>query len=133
LLGTQFGGDGVNTFALPDLRGRVVISATSQYRQGSAGGAETVTLTTSNLPPHTHQLNGNGDVANSDLPVGHYLATVPQPSRGDRFMYAAAQNLVGMNSQSVTTTGGSHAHNNIQPYLAVNYCIALDGMWPTRD
>jgi microcystin-dependent protein len=141
LLGTTYGGDGRTTFALPDLRGRVPISAgqgpgLSDYSLGETGGAEDVTLITSEMPSHNHtaqvQLKGSNANASTDLPSGAVLA---RSARGN--IYAAAASLVDMSSSSAASTigaaGGSQPHENRQPFLTLNYCIALEGIFPSRN
>jgi len=131
LLGTTFGGDGVTTFGIPDLRGRAAMGATSQYHQGLKGGYETVSLAANQLPAHTHTLNASNDQADNVSPASNYLAQVPPVGRS-RNMYAAAQNLVNMHANSISITGGGLPHNNMQPFLAISYCIALAGIFPQR-
>ncbi len=132
LVGTTYGGDGQNTFGLPDLRGRVPIHygqgpGLSTIQLGSNGGAEQVTLITNHLPPHTHvpQASTNGT---TDNPDGNYWANT---STGKA--YAAAPGTVLMNVNAVGPTGGSQPHENMSPYLCVNYIIALYGIYPSRS
>jgi microcystin-dependent protein len=132
LLGVQFGGDGTNTFALPDLRGRAMLDTQpGTYQQGKAGGTETVALTTANLPLHTHQLavsntSGNYPVpgAGAMLAVGTENTYIPTTTQG--------LNAVTMNASTIGTAGAGAPHTNIQPSLGCTVCIALNGIYPTR-
>jgi microcystin-dependent protein len=152
LIGTTFGGDGQSTFGLPDLRGRVPIGMGQGPGLGSrvigeAGGAETVTLAAQEMPQHTHAIdisaltatarcqNGAG---NRQTPVGNVPAvetvgaTVPYSSAApDGNMNSGAVALSG--TVAATTTGGTQPHDNRQPYLAMNYCIALTGVFPPSN
>ena|SRR5688572_20065966 len=133
LLGTTYGGNGQTTFALPDLRGRVPIHAgqgpgLSNYDLGQVAGAEAITLTVANMPTHNHTaaLNASTQPANDTLPTGNYLA--------DGGAYQSATNTT-MNAGAVTTglAGGSQPTPNIQPYLCINFIIALEGIFPSRN
>jgi microcystin-dependent protein len=133
LLGTTYGGDGTTTFALPDLRSRVPVGqgqgpALSSYVEGQAGGAETVTLTAIQMPGHTHAVKASSSAAGSDQPEGRALA------RSASHIYAAKPDTsTVMNADMLGDAGGSQSHDNIQPYLAVNFCIALTGVFPARS
>ncbi len=133
LLGTTYGGDGRVTFALPDLRGRVPLSAgqgpgLSDYALGQAGGAEAVTLGVNEMPTHSHSVAANGRQSNRPGPNGR----VPgRASAGD--VYAASSNGAVMAPETIVPTGGGQPHANVQPYLAMNYCIALTGIFPSRN
>ena len=126
LLGTTYGGDGRTTFALPDLRGRVPIHAGDGHREGQKSGEETHTLQVNEMPQHDHQLQAYSDPANTDQPNKARLAQAPFP------LYASGA-TGSMNSGTVTNVGGGQAHDNMQPYLAVNFCIALVGLFPSRN
>src|SRR5688572_24159526 len=118
LLGTMYGGNGQTTFALPDLRDRVPIHFISpQHTQGTRAGEAAHTLTQSELPMHTHVLNASTQAGNAAAPTGNVLAD----SVGQ--IYAAPANLVTLQPGTLTNTGGGQAHNNMQPYLALNWCI----------
>lgn len=135
LLGTTYGGDGVTTFKLPDLRGRTTLHRSSAYQEGAAGGAETVALaTTAQLPAHTHLLAANTAAGSSNVPQGNLLAAV-QDSSGTKFGYAVAKAIPAatLAPGSISSTGGSSGHNNMQPTLVINYCIALTGYYPPRS
>ena len=124
LLGTTFGGDGRVNFALPDLRGRAPIHVGSGHTLGERGGEQAHTLSIAELPTHTHVLNGSSADANNALPVGNLLAKTPQQ------VYGPATNLVALNAGTVTNVGGSQAHLNMQPFLTLSFCIALQGIFP---
>lgn len=143
ILGTTYGGDGRTTFALPDLRGRCAIGqgngpGLSDRRLGAKGGTETNTLNTTQLPAHTHSAsgtvelqakNGAGDESN---PGGGFLAT----ANSDMFSDGTGLNAtMGSNPVNVTVgnTGNNQPVNNMQPYLAVNYIICLQGVYPSRS
>ncbi len=131
LLGTQFGGDGITNFKLPDYRGRVPLSmgqstGTSNYVMGQFGGGETVALTANNLPAHTHTLMANSTEANTDNPSAAALAN----ARSNTY-YAAAPNTP-MIAGSIGATGSSAAFSVMEPYLCVNFCIAYEGVFPSR-
>ena len=132
LLGTTYGGDGRTSFALPDLRGRTPIhrgsSNGSSHQLGQKSGEETHTLSASEMPQHTHQLKATSEVG--DLPSAtsnHFADTAP----GE--FYGTPGNLTSAATTTITNVGGGQAHNNMQPYLAVNFCIALRGLFPSRN
>jgi microcystin-dependent protein len=126
LLGTTYGGDGQTTFALPNLRGRVALHIGSGLIQGENLGEEAHTLTISEMPAHSHALQGTTNNANQPVPTGNLLATVGN-------VYTTAQNLTTINPASVGNAGGSQPHTNMQPYLVLNFCIALQGIFPSRN
>ncbi len=136
ILGTTYGGDGRTTFALPDLRGRAPIGpgngpGLSSYRLGEKGGTENVTLNVTNMPAHSHMLNGLGGTNDSNFLQNNYLA-----SNRDVKVYGTlevGETLIPLNGQSIGTAGGNQSHTNMQPYLALNYCIALVGLFPSRS
>jgi microcystin-dependent protein len=127
LLGTSFGGDGRTTFALPDLRGRVPVHTDEQ--PGAIGGAESSQTTTSNMPAHNHQMNGTSNSANSSFPGGGALGT-PQ-GRRPVAPYGSGSERTQMRPTS--PAGSSIGIHNMQPYLVVNFCIALQGVFPPRN
>jgi microcystin-dependent protein len=129
LLGTTYGGNGQTTFALPDLRGRVPLgagesAAGSNYQLGSTGGQETIKLAVAQLPSHAHPVRGNNGSATTKDP------TNAVPARGGA--YAATQNAK-MNTVMLGKSGGGQAHENRQPYLSLNYIIALEGIFPSQN
>lgn len=132
LLGTTYGGDGRTTFGLPDLRGRSPVHPGLDIDLGEAGGAETHQLTEAEMPGHNHTIRVNRFQATQTEPSGNLLAT---KRRGAYSHYAAASagDAVNMRAGTISLTGGSTAHQNMQPYLAINYCIALTGLFPSRN
>ncbi|WBA43883.1 tail fiber protein [Hymenobacter canadensis] len=131
LLGTNYGGDGRSNFALPNLNGRVAIGAgqgqgLSLYDLGQQGGSSSVTLTTAEMPAHQHTLDltYSTELGTTDLPANTYLAS----NGSGEPQYAPT----GTGSTGNGATGTALPHNNLQPYLAVNYCIALQGGVPPR-
>jgi microcystin-dependent protein len=131
LLGTTYGGDGRTSFALPDLRGRCPIHVGSSNGQahslGQKSGEETHTLSAAEMPTHTHTLHGTNDTATSDVGDGHVLA------RAAGNIYGDLRTAVPMGSGALTNVGGGQAHENMQPYLALTFCIALQGLFPSRN
>lgn len=125
LLGTTFGGDGRVNFALPDFRGRVPIHVGSSHTLGERGGEQAHTLSIAEIPTHTHNLRASssstGTVA---VPTNNFLAPVSNS-------YGAPINLVAMAPSSIANVGGSQAHLNMQPFLTVSFCIALQGIFPS--
>ena len=130
LLGTQYGGDGRTNFALPNLQGRAPMHFSGAHPIGQAAGEESHTLTAAEMPAHVHALRASGKVAASSSPAGGVLAA---PARGGTPAYATAANLVALNPAAVAATGGGQPHENRPPFLAVNYIIALQGIFPSRN
>lgn len=128
LLGTTFGGDGRVNFALPDLRGRTPIHVGSGHTLGEKGGEQAHTLSIAEIPTHTHVLNGTSAAAAADLPTNNLLATTASVN-----IYGQPSSLVAMNPGMVTNTGGSQAHLNMQPFLTLSFCIALQGIFPSPN
>ncbi len=128
LLGTTFGGDGRVNFALPDLRGRVPIHAGGGHTLGERAGEEAHTLSIAEVPTHQHVLNASTSDANSPSPTGNVFAK----SGGNQF-YGPASNLVSLIPGTVANIGGSQAHLNMQPFLTINFCIALTGIFPSQN
>jgi microcystin-dependent protein len=127
LLGTMYGGNGQTTFALPDLRGRTPIHVGQGFVEGQAGGQEFHTLTISEMPQHIHQMSGISQDGTVQIANGAFLAAAgAQP-------YHGATNLVAMDPASITSVGGSQPHENRQPYLVLNFVIALQGVFPSRN
>lgn len=128
LLGTTYGGDGITTFALPDLRGRVAIHqgqgpGLSSHVMGEVGGTETVTLTTNQMPSHAHNPLGSAGAQTTNRPDG------AAPAQGGNYSTPDASHPMATTS----VVGGSQPHNNVQPYLTMNYCIAVTGIFPSRN
>ena len=132
LLGTTYGGNGTTTFALPDLRGRVPIDRSSQEPQGARDGTETVTLTIATMPAHTHALTGTSTVATVKTPTGHALANDTSPA-ADFYAAATGNPLTTLSPNSIGVGGGNQPHDNMQPFLVLNYCIANSGLFPSRN
>jgi microcystin-dependent protein len=130
LLGTQYGGDGINTFALPDLRGRAPIHFSSYMPLGSKGGQNSVTLDNSNVPLHKHKVMVSKGTAISPVVTGNLISqlgdTLFAPYTNDSELTALILNTVGV-------TGGSVPVSNMQPYLGLTYCIAIVGIMPSRS
>jgi microcystin-dependent protein len=140
LLGTFYGGDGKTTFALPDLRGRVPVGqgqgpGLSFYDIGSVQGGEAVTLLASQIPSHSHPFPAVAAQATTNAPNGALPAQGHGSGRGAFPVntYAALQTAVPLASGQVALAGGGQAHNNLQPYLTLNWCIALQGIFPPRS
>ena len=131
LLGIQYGGNGVNTFALPDLRGCAPVHfLNATLPQASRAGAETVTINPNTMPAHTHALVGTSATANKRPPGGRSFANDTSPNAD---FYAPSANLVAIAPQTLGQAGQGQAHTNMQPYLVMNYCIALQGIFPSRN
>jgi microcystin-dependent protein len=126
LLGTTYGGDGRVNFALPDLRGRTPIHE-GKHTLGEKGGSPSVTLTLSQLPAHIHPVNVDTNTAATNVETGNVFAN-STPNN----LYGPVQNLSATNPTTVTTVGGSQAHVNMQPYLVLSFCIALQGIFPSQ-
>jgi len=127
LLGTTFGGDGRTTFALPDLRGRVPIHFGGGFSLGQAGGQEFHTLTMTEMPTHTHFAQGTSLVGNQAVAGGNVLANTAA------LIYDAPNALTTLQPGTISNIGGSQPHENRQPYQVVNFCIALIGVFPSRN
>jgi microcystin-dependent protein len=125
LLGTTFGGDGRVNFALPDVRARVPIHVGNGHTLGERGGEQAHTLSIAEVPTHTHVVNASGADANTNLPSGSVFATAAN-------VYGAAASQLALTAATVTNTGGSQAHVNVQPYLTLSFCIALQGIFPSQ-
>lgn len=128
LLGTTFGGDGRVNFALPDLRGRTPIHVGSGHTLGERGGEPAHTLSISELPEHVHVLNGTSNAA-VNTPANTTVLAKSSPQS----LYGAAANLVAMDAGSIANVGGSQAHLNMQPFLTLSFCIALQGIFPSPN
>jgi microcystin-dependent protein len=127
LLGTTFGGNGQTTFALPDFRGNVPLHVGSGHTLGEKAGSQSVTLSIAQLPTHIHILNGTANDGTQLIPGGNLLA------KGATQLYGPPASLAAMNAGSVTNVGGSQAHTNMQPFLALTFCIALQGIFPSPN
>lgn len=143
LLGTTYGGDGINTFALPDLRGRAPVhpgqgrGSSQRYDLGQMAGSESVTITQQQMPTHTHALQAVTTAANQSDPLGNYMAVPLEGTSGNALatfndgtdpVFA----LAALNPKSVSQVGGSQPVSTIAPILAINYIICWDGIFPSR-
>jgi microcystin-dependent protein len=133
LIGTTYGGDGQNTFNLPDLQSRIPIHAGTAadgntYTLGESGGVEQVTLTTSQIPSHTHPMIATGNVGSANTPAGNILAQTPNVK-----MYELTAPTTPLNAATVQPAGGSQPHENVQPILAINFIISLFGVFPSQN
>ena len=131
LLGTTYGGDGRTSFALPDLRSRTPIHEGDAHNLGQKGGAETVTLAAAEIAAHTHAAKASSTAADSGNPNGGILAAADAGQTLYRNPEAAT--MTALRSGTVTNAGGGQAHNNEQPYLTLAFCIALRGLFPSRN
>jgi microcystin-dependent protein len=140
LLGTFYGGNGTSTFALPNLQGSCALHTTQysgggpfgQFDLGQSGGEDFVTLLTSEMPAHSHTVQGDADINNAT--AGSPNAAVPvNASPTLTFSNSGTPQLALMNPFMVSVAGGSLPHNNLMPYLVLNYCIALQGVFPPRS
>jgi microcystin-dependent protein len=135
LLGTSYGGNGQTTFALPDMRGRVGVHAGSQFPYvGQSGGEEFHTVNTSEMPAHNHSVNASTQNANSPF----IAVTVPAPSQNilavaPGGIYGPPSNLTTLDPATISNVGGSQPHENRQPFTVLNLCIALQGVFPSRN
>jgi microcystin-dependent protein len=132
LFGTMYGGNGQTTFALPDLRGRSPLHAgagpgLSSHSQGSLGGVPSVTLTAAELPPHSHDLRATDGFASTHDAADNALAA----NRAGTYSASAA--TAAMHASAVGSAGGGQPHPNMQPYLALNFIVALAGIYPTQS
>jgi microcystin-dependent protein len=132
LLGTTYGGNGQTTFALPDLRGRTPIHVGSGFNQGNRGGEETHTVTLNEMPTHPHLVSATSSPPDSSG------GNTPGPAKAlsstsSGQLYGAAANSQPMSPQMVGDAGGSQPHTNIMPYTVVGFCIALIGIFPSRN
>jgi len=135
LLGTQFGGDGKSNFALPNLQGNVPLDfgqgpGLTFYNMGDSGGAPSITLLTTEMPAHGHNAHCNSAAGNKTKPNGSYWA---KDAAGILSEYATVPDGNQMSQQALGISGGSQPHNNMQPFLTLNFCIALQGVYPARS
>jgi microcystin-dependent protein len=134
LVGTTYGGNGQTTFGLPDLRSRIPLHFGVGHTQGERGGEENHTLNISEVPAHTHQMVATSNQADATKPTGHLLGATVSPNTGPTLtIYGGASNLVAMSPQIIQNAGGSQPHTNQQPYLVLNWIIALSGIFPSRN
>jgi microcystin-dependent protein len=128
LLGTMYGGNGQTTFALPNFRGRVPVHVGSGFTQGEAAGSSAVTISQTTMPAHIHFINVKNDDATGVAPTATDIL-----AKSVANSYGSAVNLVTMNPNIIGNVGGSQPHTNQQPYLVLNFIIALIGIFPSRN
>ena len=133
LLGVQYGGNGTSNSGLPDLQGRVPIGSgngagLTPQNVGGFGGAETVTVLSANLPSHTHALSATATAADTQVPSSSAMLAMPQDNA-----YSTNSHQVAMEADALSSVGGNQSHDNRQPYLAINYCVAMQGIYPARS
>jgi microcystin-dependent protein len=138
ILGTTYGGNGVSTFALPDLRGRTYVGwgqgpGLSNYDLGELTGTQSVTLLQSNLPAHNHLMNVNTGVATSGVPTGAVLSQGPVVGGVTVNTYSTSGANAVMNAGELANAGGNQPVSILQPYLAINFSICLYGLFPSRN
>ncbi|MDZ4349361.1 MAG: tail fiber protein [Xanthomonadaceae bacterium] len=134
LIGTTYGGNGQTTFNLPDLRGRTPVHFSASVPQGTMAGVESVTLTSSQMPAHTHTVSATTDQPNVRNFDGAVFASAINAQDGSPVnTYGSATDPVPLNAGSVSVAGGSQPHSNLQPSLVMNFCIALVGVFPSRS
>ena len=135
LLGTTYGGDGKSNFALPNMQGNAPMHpgqgpGLSLHDLGEVGGSETVSLLESEMPAHSHAMRASSDTADNFVTANNMLA---KPlGRGNNLFVTTTTPLVAMNDNALAPAGGDQPHNNLQPYLTLNFCIALQGVFPPR-
>lgn len=131
LIGTTYGGDGVTTFGLPDLRSRIPVHQGNGHVQGSQEGVETVTLLSTQIPVHTHRLGVSPGSSSLDAPA---IGDVPgETTLAGVRIYAAPASPAAMSPSAISPTGGGQPHQNLMPHLAVNFIISLFGIFPSRN
>ena len=130
LIGTTYGGDGQETFQLPDLQGRIPLhqgtAPEGTYQMGEKAGTESVTLTVQQIPAHTHRLTASGEAGSTSNAANALVATGPT-------VYRPAPAVAPMAPASITAQGGSQPHDNMQPFLCINYIISLFGLFPSPN
>lgn len=138
LLGTNYGGNGTTTFGLPDLQGRLPMHfgqgpGLSNHFQGEKAGSEAITLTTSQMPAHTHAVNiGAGGAADNANPVGRYPAA-PASGTGSPYAAVGGARMAPGSGTTLASSGGGLPHNNMMPSLCVTFIIAMQGVYPSRN
>ncbi|WP_028652992.1 phage tail protein [Nocardioides halotolerans] len=135
LLGTTYGGNGLSNFGLPDLQGRAVMQpgqgpGLSNRALGEAGGTETVTLLSTEMPAHSHTVNANPDFADVQSPTP--ARSLARSQNANAYKAPAGQPLTPLAAEALSPAGSSQPHNNMQPYLTLSFNIALQGVFPPR-
>jgi microcystin-dependent protein len=136
LLGTTYGGDGRSTFALPNLQGSAPMHpgqgpGLSLHDLGEQGGSDTITLLTSEMPVHNHLLGASTDPADNNVPAAN--RSIANSENEFAYQSDTTQNLVNLAPSALAATGGGLPHNNLMPYLTLNFCIAMQGVFPPRS
>jgi microcystin-dependent protein len=126
LLGTTFGGDGRVNFGLPNLQGRTPIHVGAGFTLGERGGEQSHTVSISELPTHTHLVQASSNNGDQPIPANTFLAKAPAANQ-----YIAPNNLAAFSAGTITNLGGGQAHLNMQPFLTLTFCIALQGIFPS--
>lgn len=126
LLGATYGGNGTTTFALPNLQARIPVHMGSGFAVGQSGGEQEHTLTSAELPLHAHAAGGTTAAANSPIPASNYLGAAAN-------FYGPLANPTALSPATITAYGNGQPHNNMQPYLVLNFCIALQGIFPSPN
>jgi len=129
LLGTTYGGNGQTNFALPNLQGNVPIHVGQGFNLGNKGGEQAHTLSIAEMPTHIHDANATTAVATTNIPINTSVLAQSTSSQ----LYTGASNLVAMAPNSLGNAGGSQAHQNMQPFLTLSFCIALQGIFPSQN
>lgn len=127
LLQTTFGGDGRSTFALPNLQGKTPIHMGQGQARGQTGGEQSHTLSIAEMPAHTHVFNGTSTTGTLNQTNANILGVSQAP------IYTGPQSPIGLNPASITDVGGGQAHLNMQPFLTISFCIALQGIFPSQN
>lgn len=127
LLGTTYGGNGQTNFALPDFRGRTPIHVGAGHTLGERGGEQAHALSVAEIPAHAHGVTASTDAGDQQIPTNRLPAKANLPA------YTAAENLAPMSGSAVANTGGGQAHPNMQPFLTISFCIALQGIFPSPN
>jgi microcystin-dependent protein len=130
LIGTTYGGDGQETFGLPNLASRVPVHVGTNFVLGQTGGTESVTLTTQQMPLHTHPLTATNDTGSANSPTNALPGSTPVQAQA--FPYGTDEPLANMDPSSISPVGGSQPHDNMQPFLTISFIISLFGIFPTQ-
>lgn len=130
LLGTTFGGDGRVNFALPDLRGRAPIHVGSGHTLGERGGEQAHTLSIAELPTHVHNVNLSNNPGNPEFAGNNYMLS---HSGDEKHFTTTGTHIQALHASTITNTGGSQAHLNMQPFITLSFCIALQGIFPSPN
>jgi microcystin-dependent protein len=138
LLGTTYGGNGQTTFGLPNLRGQVPIHVGNGHTLGETAGSSTVTLTTAQMPAHTHlpsakNIIGNANAPSTNVVLAQAVAVQADKSTVPVSMYSSTATDLQLSPAAISNVGGSQAHSNMMPYLVLNFIIALQGIFPSRN